>query len=43
MYNSDESFLKLLLTLQKLPLCIRVRVEEPSNNEAFSRILKDPD
>lgn len=43
MYNCDESLLGLLLTLQRLPSCIRVRVEEPSNNEVFARILRDPD
>lgn len=43
LYNSDESFLELLLTLQRLPSCIRVRVEEHSNNQVFARILRDPD
>lgn len=43
MYNSDESFLEPSLTLQKLPSSIRVRVEEPSNNEVFARILRDHD
>lgn len=44
MYNGDESLLELLLkTPQRLPSCVRVRAEVPSNNEVFARILGDPD